>query len=45
MPQVPPALDFGFTPTKETVTAQLPVRNTGDVRVRGMQSSRAKYMP
>jgi hypothetical protein len=32
--KVPPSLDFGFTPTKETVTAQLPVRNGGDVRVR-----------
>ncbi len=31
--QVPPSLDFGFVPCKETASAQLPVRNTGDVRV------------
>ncbi|GIL85005.1 hypothetical protein Vretimale_9849 [Volvox reticuliferus] len=31
--EVPPSLDFGFTPTKETVTAPLVVRNSGDVRV------------
>lgn len=31
--QVPSALDFGFTPTKETVTALLVVKNSGDVRV------------
>ncbi|EFJ47120.1 hypothetical protein VOLCADRAFT_92245 [Volvox carteri f. nagariensis] len=31
--EVPPTLDFGFTPTKETVTAPLVVKNSGDVRV------------
>ncbi|GLC34162.1 Cilia- and flagella-associated protein 65 [Pleodorina starrii] len=31
--EVPPSLDFGFTPTKETATAPLVVRNSGDVRV------------
>lgn len=40
--QLPPSLDFGFVPTKETATAPLAVKNTGDVKVRPeAESSRA----
>jgi hypothetical protein len=31
--EVASQLDFGFNPTKETVTRSLVVRNTGDIRV------------
>ncbi|MEW5306910.1 MAG: hypothetical protein WDW36_009343 [Sanguina aurantia] len=32
--ELPASLDFGCVPTKETVTRQISIRNTGDVRVR-----------